>query len=696
MGVLLSGRDNVAPCMARMGGDLAIIPKDQSVVTLPEYRYLEGTKDFTGRPRDGFHLRGLGGVRGQPVSSAGEEQLLGTWGPEHPFYPYRGLVAVHEYAHGIQNLCFTSTDRIKWDALYREAKEADVFPDSHMMYNHEEFFAVLTTVYFGVTRELGDGLSRESIKDIVPRGVEVLDFLDDIYGGAVLPEIYTTRERNPSTPEPGAELLTLPWIADGVDDGERGTAEKLTETARWWPESYNALLQQSWLQDDITRDEAAVVEHVYWLTRSYDDELTRQRVSAIVVALLELPWMRDGITGTEREAVEWLRWLAGRNEPVAAALIEMPWMQDDMTRDEATVIEYIYWITRAYRDEETRRKVAAAVVDLLAMPFLNSVESADAMAVWDLSKIAGDSPDDFLDIMAHPNISDGITDEEAKVVTVLSSAYRNRPKSLPILLEGLDGTEGVYLEERTIELPLAGEVQLTIVRIHDKKTPNMDRLEHAVRVVEEFMGIALPTNYVAWYLDDAARSAGRGYHAGTHITSSLVYDIVDGTRKSRTPMQHIAHEVGHYYFRGNTHQWLDEGPAKFFESISERERVGRPVAPFHSGCTASKTLAQQEQLRNDIIAGRVKYPPDRWTRCDYYLGERFFVDLYLAIGDEAFRPGLRRLYLKSQWDDPADNCEGIDMGICHVMSAFMEDASDDTARKLQEVVRRWYGRAVEP
>ena len=174
--------------MAQNGGDLAIIPRSESVVTLPEYRYLKGTKDFTGRPRDGFYLRGLGGVKGQPVSSAGEEQLLGNRDLEHPYYPYRGLVAVHEFAHGIQNLCFTSEDWTEWTGFYNAAREANVFPGSHMMHDLMEFFAVLTTVYFEVTSELGQSLNRESIISIVPQGKDMLAALEEIYGGAVLPE----------------------------------------------------------------------------------------------------------------------------------------------------------------------------------------------------------------------------------------------------------------------------------------------------------------------------------------------------------------------------------------------------------------------------------------------------------------------------------------------------------------------------
>ena len=197
--------------------------RGESVVTLPEYRYLKGTKDFTGRPRDGFYLRGLGGVKGQPVSSAGEEQLLGNRGPEHPYYPYRGLVAVHEFAHGIQNLCFTSEDWTEWTGFYNAAREANVFPGSHMMHDRMEFFAVLTTVYFEVTSELGRGLTRESMTSIVPQGKDVLAALEEIYDGAVLPEefrerLWDTRWLKSNNPTLYRQIQELPWVADGLTD----------------------------------------------------------------------------------------------------------------------------------------------------------------------------------------------------------------------------------------------------------------------------------------------------------------------------------------------------------------------------------------------------------------------------------------------------------------------------------------------
>lgn len=186
---LLSGREDIAECMPLQGADLAIIPRNQTNVDLPEFAHLKGTSDFTGRRRDTFEIRGLGGVAGQPVSSAGEEQLLGNRGPEHPWMPYRGLAAAHEYAHAIQNVCFKQEDHDRWNKFYEEASEAGLYPGSHMMADVHEFFAVLSTVYFEVTNELHDVRTREELAETYPM---IFQALDDIYSGATLDEKFRT------------------------------------------------------------------------------------------------------------------------------------------------------------------------------------------------------------------------------------------------------------------------------------------------------------------------------------------------------------------------------------------------------------------------------------------------------------------------------------------------------------------------
>lgn len=166
--------------------------------------------------------------------------------------------------------------------------------------------------------------------------------------------------------------------------------------------------------------------------------------------MVEISWVDDNITEAEGEVIYRLYRTLRVAPALADAMLAKSWVQDGITRDEATVIERLYLIIRT-RDESLQQEVIQKAIEVLAMPFLDSVESPDAMAVQDLHRIAHADSSDFLDVMAFPKVNDGITNQEAKVLAVLSSAYKYKPDSLPILLDGLDGTSGVYLQERTIE-----------------------------------------------------------------------------------------------------------------------------------------------------------------------------------------------------------------------------------------------------
>ena len=172
--MLGTARQDVAACMEDMGAGLAIIPMDEFVTSLPEFAVLSGGSDFTGRTYDSFAIRGLGAVRGQPVSATSAETLLGGGTP-------RDLnVTVHEFAHAIQNLCFTPADDKKWGRLHADALSANLYSGTHAMHDVFEFFAVLSSSYFGVTDELGNkGSSREMIRNDSP---DIFESLEAIYG----------------------------------------------------------------------------------------------------------------------------------------------------------------------------------------------------------------------------------------------------------------------------------------------------------------------------------------------------------------------------------------------------------------------------------------------------------------------------------------------------------------------------------
>ena len=443
----------------------------------------------------------------------------------------------------------------------------------------------------------------------------------------------------------------------------------LIGAARWYPEVFSSLVQMPWVQDSITQAETDAIFGFRWLARYAYGQ---------VDDLLAMPWARDEITAPEGRAIRYL-YFAGRYvRPLANKLLEKSWMHDDITADEATVIQNLYWTARVRDDEEQQSAAIEAALQMLDMPFLDDVASPDAHAVRSLERLGDFGIDVLLDVMSHPMIDDGITDEEAKIVTLLGGTYSYRQESVEVLLRGT----GVYLQERVIELPLSGEVMLTMIRIRDQITPSMDFLEHSLRTIEEFMGVPLPTNYIAYYFDDAVRATAGGQHFGTHIASKLHYDVENGWSWHRTPF-HIAHEVGHYYWGGGSQKWLKEGAADFLGSVSEHVRVDKPVETTRNPCASADKIFHLEGLDAEYGTNEGK--------CFYSLGESLYHDLYDGLGEDTFRQGFRSLYLKSRAEDYSDDCEGTALGICHLVAAFKADVSDAQATKVDEIVARWYG-----
>ena len=507
-------------------------------------------------------------------------------------------------------------------------------------------------------------------------------------------------ERN--QPAQAAQLLQLPWIADGVDDSERDAAELLIALARRHPAVFDALMQQpwvldtvtehettaiwgmrwtaredaalaerllakSWVQDDITRDEASVIEHLYW---------TARRDAALADRMLAKSWMQDDITRDEAVVIEHLYRTARRDAALADRMLAKSWMQDSITRDERIIIRRLYWLA-GRTDEATQQKMADVAISIIDMPFLDDVTFAEARAVMSLDYLT--SPryqDSFRAIMSHPKVRDGITDQEAKVIAVLRTAAHYKPEMVPQLLDGLDGTDGVYLEERTIQLPLTGETLLTIVRTQDRTTASMGYLEHAVRFAEKFMAAPLPTNYVALYFG----TLGPRFGANNWYTHMAVRQSDDGLeRNART----LAHEVGHYYFRDSSTEWINEGTANIIHIVSEYERTGSPLETHlkNRPCDSAITTLPASN-------------PDEHSLCARNLGERFFLDLYQTLGEDAFLRGFRalhRLRLDDNPDGDSHCSECTDLNVHHVLEAFTSNVPEDIATKAKAVMVKWYG-----
>ena len=464
-------------------------------------------------------------------------------------------------------------------------------------------------------------------------------------------------------------MLEISWVQDEITAEEGKAIGYLYRTIRWAPGISDELLAYPWVQDDITSYETTALGYLYQAGRHVDELADR---------LVVKPWVQDDITSYETTALRYL-YRAGRYvDELADRLVVKPWVQDDITADEATVIRDLYLTARA-QDEALEPDTNAKALQLVDMPFLESVERADAPAMESLRKLEGNNTARFLEVMSHPVLSDGITDEEAKAVALLWGTNTYKPEYVDDLLT----QSGIFVEEKTIQLPLSGEVLLSVFRHRDQVTPSIDYLEHSVTFMEEIMANPLPVNYVALFFTDAIPEDVGGKFFGTHIGAKPDYDLVGATRWKHTPFA-IAHEVAHYYWKGNKWDWTDEGLAVFLATLSENRRTGFPVEARKRPCSSAATIGELEAMFSEETG-------TEGSSCNYPLGEAIFLDLYHSLGEDTFSQGLRRLYLKDLHDDPTDECEGTQLRICHLISAFKTNVSEDVAAKVDEVVSRRYG-----
>ena len=457
--------------------------------------------------------------------------------------------------------------------------------------------------------------------------------------------------------EVASSIISLGWVQDGIDDAESGAIHWMRNIGA--AEVASSVVALSWVQDRIEAVEVKTIEELSYISN---------RDAEVASSIIALGWVQDGIADAESEAIQNLLYVAVVSRPVASSIIALGWVQDGIDDAEADLIEDFGSIVG---------KDAEAALRIVGMPFVETIEPPDISAMASLRQLAAFEPETFDSVMSHAALRDGISNDLAPVVATLKGVAGTNPGLIDVMLD----PSKVFLEWRTITLPLAGEVVLYIIRTGPGAARSMDLLEHSVRGAEEFMGSPLPTSYVGLLYENAVAGSNAGTNFGTHIAVLPKFDVEDGSHEAEFAGSNIAHEVAHYYWSGNK-DWVDEGAADFMASIIEGARTGRPIAVTNPPCGHADSIAELESL--GISRGDIEF------RCNYSLGERIFVDLNLTLGDERFRQRFRALYLASEIEDDADDLRGTSVGIDHIREAFR---SDDEAEST--VIARWYN-GTEP
>ncbi|WP_339318735.1 hypothetical protein [Paenibacillus sp. FSL R10-2734] len=165
--ILLAKAPEIAHTMSALNAQLAIYGKTEDVYDLPEHR---GGADMN-RPVEGF-----GGIPENPVTTISEKNVLRiTEGPNQTRY-LNECILVHEFAHAIHligiNHLKDSQLKVELEAAYHHAREANLWPNTYAISNHEEYFATLTTIWFNVMAESIDG-SWDGIRGPINRRSEL-------------------------------------------------------------------------------------------------------------------------------------------------------------------------------------------------------------------------------------------------------------------------------------------------------------------------------------------------------------------------------------------------------------------------------------------------------------------------------------------------------------------------------------------
>ncbi len=251
--------------------------------------------------------------------------------------------------------------------------------------------------------------------------------------------------------------------------------------------------------------------------------------------------------------------------------------------------------------------------------------------------------------------------------TPATSERRNSELSTVVANGNID-LERTTIETRTVSLPMAGEVKLTILwdDAATKPESTMDDLERSVSTVEGFMGLPFPDSHViVWFtgvvydLASFDSDTCRGY--GSYISDDPVTHWVSACETGTGPVSSwvslLAHEVSHYYWHSpkawdgdeetwGRPTWIEEGAAEFLSRYVEYpgnqfpryiyDGEGQPEIP------GSPTW---RMVRSEYCARTIAELGLGGRGCAYWMGELLFNDLYHTLGEAQFLQVFRTLYL---------------------------------------------------
>ena len=344
-------------------------------------------------------------------------------------------------------------------------------------------------------------------------------------------------------------------------------------------------------------------------------------------------------------------WLSAYHPQLAEGLKAMSWVRDGVTETESEAVQQLLYL--AVYD-------AAAMGQVLRMPFLQTFQTADRHAVYGITEMFRDGLGQTLtQTRIYRN---GITDAWTPSVVAAATTA-----SVVAITEYLNAGQ-VTTETKTYSTSHTDSLTVSIVRQSDAtpSTQTANALQTAAQLTESIMGLPLPTDHVIVVFDDQAVTPGYwGVNHGFAIGVTQDSETVGNDYQRESLQNHLHHEVSHYWWRGNA-DWIDEGLADTIAATASlAQGAGGPAQPnLRKNCTA----------RNLSEIGEISTVDAARFYCNYYLGEKLFRDLQSRMTVQDFTTALQNLYRASR-DKPAPTQPGqVRADIADVRNAFAAHA----------------------
>ena len=457
------------------------------------------------------------------------------------------------------------------------------------------------------------------------------------------------------TPTPEAASFDFPWEKDGLTGDEERALKWLQRIESENPAVAETVRGFPWLADSITYDESLAVFNLRGM--AITDRSVTDRV-------LRLRWLADDITEAEQVALNSLLGIAFYDASLGHAVMDFPWFSDGITIGESQVL---FSMSRFSEQEGFDAPMAERVLDFpwlagnvdsrhahVLNVFAHMVDQDKNLAVSILDTPIFDNPvDPFSEavigrlpriisaglwehIPMQPWFQDGLSEED---YVLIAAAYQHSLSD-----DGersfLELIEGANIRSENAISPLGGEVKLVALSGSTWRLDEaFENLRTAVFGIEEFMG-------VPWQEAQRRRGGPPGY-AGVFLDSELKndYESIPGVLANSPSAALVYHETAHAYFTVSYFpKWLSEGTPEFLKdyllhvskgaSLRSRYDAVAPVCPKRGINNVQESIEYSDRTIGLAIG----------EACEYYIGEAFWLGMYLSLGPDVVSSYLRELY----------------------------------------------------